>query len=396
MFFGLTPPDDNAYTKYIWREKHHFDLVICLVKRNGQEIDDVKMCIVEAKLKSLPDPEQLAKYDKKLKNNTTGQERDSELVFPIEGEFTQNDGIKQVILRDEKIYIKKIPANGKSQRSYNDTRWTCQKYILSHERQDINDWRAITWQEISKQLNDYAKDQSLIANTIEDYIKHLKNISIICNVVLTYSRSFSDKSSILNYEIFCNEINATDFKSKRLHDLVGKLAFSVLHEDIKKEINDTAKKLDANLRAKTFYTNQQPGVEFELEFDYTDKEESRKNRQEAIKKLRIGIQIQGNQYRHYLACDKSYSNLSTLAEQLRGRSSFFPKNQRDPDNPPNDKMHGTTRKQKGAFYVFDTNKFVYLMKEVGDKTFDKLLKDIIASLKEAQDAIGKAQHLNEP
>jgi hypothetical protein len=409
--FGITITSQTKI--YTWREKYNLDLVIIAIDWNYSKIDEdvcdsiescdsvdsilnAQVCVIEAKLKSLPTLDQLIGYDKKLETtrglnfdlndydylqwNMHGQLTGFKLIYdqgtnvqtlrPIYGTRINNIHIINPVVF-EKILLSQITL----------PICTCTSSICTCIPTACK-WNQKKWNDIAQAINTGVNIQNSsnpggLNAIINDYAVHLDNLANLICKVIGYSRSNFASKNKFTYEHLCIGINAPEFKKTRIHDLVGKVVFNDLEQRLFSAINlFQCNKLQ--ISHKTFYSNQQPGINFE--WCYEKPVKGVNNQLKSKKIFRIGVEIQGSHYRHYIATNTNWNNLKNIADKMH--DWFFPKGSR------NLKLHGKKKKNNKdninssheELYKFDVNKFVYSKMKLDEENFDQLSENIKYSM----------------
>ncbi len=375
LFGILITTDTKVYT---WREKYNLDLVIIAIDwinhiNNEDECDSVdeinnpQVCVIEAKLKSIPTLVQLDEYDQKLENGLRFDLNDSDYLQSTEHGlltgFKLEDSIKPKTITP--IYAGKT----------NTINTTFKKILLSQVPLPSCTWSQQNWNKVAKAIkkSGISTGHSGLSNIVEDYAIDLENLANLITGVINFSSNNFKTQQLFSYKELCDGINASQFKKIRIHDLVGKVVFNDLEQRLFKTINICQCKT-LQINHSTFYSNQQPGINFEWCYE--------KPGDKRI--FRIGVQIQGSDYRHYIATNTSWPDLKNLAHKIP--DWFFATINKNNLHAKN----GITKHNyiKNNFnqhlYRFDVDKFLYSKMELYPLepavTFDELEKAINKSL----------------
>ena len=244
---GIVQRDDEETYCLVWRESHHFDLIVVPYKK-PQSSGAHRATVIEAKLKSTPNLQQLNDYAEQIGLDIT-------LNVPK---------LKQSQFGPNRVHL---VANDVS------------KTLLSHEHNlDLSGtgWKPVFWSGLVSALESAVLqlgETSLLELLVKDYWNSLLSIQSI----LHNANNYLDKSSGW-YDLIKG---IEGFKEIRLHDLLSKYITSQLLVKLKKEI-------DAELY-ESFYTNQSAGISFK---------QSIRDRQG--RELWFGIQIQGRDMRRFV------------------------------------------------------------------------------------------------
>jgi hypothetical protein len=293
----------------IAREENKIDLTI-----KWKTGDDWNFVFIENKMKSIPTEKQLTEYDDKIPKIV------AESAKKIKG--------KKRVAENEKIVDRKP-----------------HKFLLtpffSALNSNSNDWKNITYSEeiinFLKEIKDFEFDKSGETNikmVIEKYISFLE----VQNEILIYLNldksenlknryyDFYSKNMIQNDDEIDEIISIEDqdtkhymshVRSLRLHDLVLKLAHSNLSNLLDEAFQNH------NLKEYHFHTNFSnstgiTSVRTRL-FERKNEKEQSKN-----KFIDIGIQLQGNQFRHYLSSSSNIKEKNIeMATELFNKRIWF-------------------------------------------------------------------------
>jgi hypothetical protein len=323
----------DEHNPIIAREENKIDLTIKW--KSGK---DSNFIFIENKMKSIPTKEQLNEYERKI----------SQLV----AESTKKLKGKNKILENEK----KV-----------DTKQ--HKFLLtpffSAVNSDSNDWKNITYSieiiDFLKEIKDFEfkkAEETNINMMIEKYISFLA----IQNEILTYlkldkldnfkqrSYDFYSKNMVQNDDKLDKLISVeeqdeehymTHVRSLRLHDLVLKLAHSNLANLLMEEFNKAKEK--GGLKENYIFQDS-----------FTNSSGLNSVRTEIIggKKIFLGIQLQGNQFRHFLSSDvKSIPKNIDLATELFNNRIWF----HDIDNNNTLLGNGRSKTLKAKLDIKDTS-----------------------------------------
>lgn len=363
--FGITIGKSTKI--YTWREKYNLDLVIIAIDwKNATDeqegivgIEKASVCVIEAKLKSIPTLEQLKEYDTKLKKGINFELNDSDYLQWSEQEkvkgfkltFDGNNGNLKPLIEGKPIEINLVPC--------------VKKILLSQIEPQQYSWELITWCKIAEILqttmpvNNNVEDSNLALNSIvNDYVVHLKNLANLITKVIAYSNENFNSDCNALYRCICCWTNDANFKQIRIHDLVGKVVFNDLENRLLSQIPGYEHN-SIKLRSYTHYSNQRPGIGFEWQFEGSS-EKNEKGRRKTKKVFSIGVQIQGSDYRHYISTTTEWDRLGDLSQIDCLQKQWFTGN-------------GFYQRQNGnGLYAFNANKFLFSQKNIDELTFNKL------------------------
>lgn len=287
-----------------WREKSNLDLVIvprsCIEaasigQRNSRcSSKPIIAVVIEAKLKSLPDAGQLKSYNEKL-----GQGIDLELdgIDWGNGEVVtaSTARIKLAELEAGDGGILWVPRK-KSQGCNGKIR----RVLLSPNGAALKDsygWDNVSWKSLKETMNaaqDLQAHTDLMRQVVNDYQNSLGNLLDVLEQAAKFVETAVGEN-VATFGVFYDAISDSGFRHRRIHDLVGKYASNLLERHVREKL---FAEIDEGMRSATIFTRQQPGIEFEWRVCSQDD-----------KDIRLGVQIQGKQYRHYV-CVKGEDKLS--------------------------------------------------------------------------------------
>ncbi len=323
----------------VWREKRNLDLVLVPFRAGNEPgqprllLSESRAHVIEAKLKSIPTASQLKGYDQDLKRG-----------FKLEADL---DGSNQSFWLG--------PAD-KTKPAAEITR-----ALLSTSRQEVlAGWLPATWAEIASAISAYADhaQPSPMKFILRDYGACLANLMKLTSAARTLTKSLVERDS--NYVEILNETRDPRFLAIRLRDLVSKIIYDELMQGELSKLGQD----EAGLRTEVFYTNTNPGFGFEYSIPTGGEN-----------KLRIGVQIQDTEFRHFIAAEAPSSQLQTLATSpllesgwLKGRTQLGPLGGKK------------TAKVDDELRVFGKDRFVYRFSRIGK---EHRMSDVSAALKES-------------
>jgi hypothetical protein len=263
---------DDFFIINVKREEGNKDIIIYFGNHDGQ----TKKLIIENKVKSLPNYEQLVKY------TTKDQSETYILLSLVSPPFSQSG----------KVYIPEF-----------NKEWTCLSYQdLAHLLQEI--------------VHEIEAMNSYHANIITDYIQLVLSLHHLTLDVIGEIRSDRYNyygSSNKSFETF-REIRMHDFFLKLKHEMIALEFYKVLHNRFPDLHFVPSKKWEDAKAEEVFvdsgFTNAS-GLS-EIKYVITEKADS---------PIILGIQIQGNQFRLFVEADKKIS--LKVAEQLVNHNLWF-------------------------------------------------------------------------
>ncbi len=388
LLFNITPRIKfSSSTKfYTWREKYNLDLVIIAIdwknpkiNKEGhdivEEIEKAYVCVIEAKLKSIPTLAQLKVYDDKLKNGLNFDLNSSDyLQMKNNGKITgfnliynNSNGTKCLTLLDKRksgrniipVFFEKLLLS-----QVKLPVCTCISSICTCTPTACK-WTQKHWDHIASAIktgiHPRGSSNPGLDAIVSDYASHLENLAKLITQVRGYSLSKFKSGSSYTYKQLCDDINAPEFNRIRIHDLVGKVVFNDLEQRLVNVINPCQCN-NLQFNHESFYTRQQPGIDFEWFY--------KGNANGKI--FKIGVQIQGSDYRHYIATNTNWTGLNKLSVILS----------KNPNNWFFTNINGKTLagKKNNNLYKFSADKFLYSKMTLNNEDFDQLSKNIKYSM----------------
>ena len=283
----------------IAREEKNIDLIV-----KWKEGDDFNYAFIENKIKSIPTPEQLVKYDKTIESYK------GVVRLDIEGKVNK--------------LTRKIAQDGNA------------RFLLTPFRSNLtlDKWQNISYAEriipFLKKIKDFEfayAEQTNIKMVIEKYISFLEDQNeIIRSLNLDNLKEFKNRQydfyskHTLDNEEESEKVSEdgeegdahymTKVRSLRLHDLVLKMAHSNLSNLLDHAFKNNIH-IKETYKCHDNFTNSSglSAVSTRL-YEIINKKDKRKN-----KYIDIGVQLQGNQFRYYLSSNDKDLNIK-LAEKL--------------------------------------------------------------------------------
>ena len=365
---GLPWQEGELTRCLVWREFKNLDLVlVALEPTKGTTLPSVRQraVCVEVKLKSVPTPEQLNDYSQKLVSGL-------KLVLPEE--FNE-PGAQILHLRPESI----------------------NKVLLSPRNatpQAIG-WHWTNWQAVAALFTAVAhipmENEGLRAILV-DYGQALENLHVVIDWVDAAFRDF--QANVHPFSDFVQVMNDQRLRDRRLHDLAGKYFFSLLETAIRNAVVEQCTPLPDgwSLSSYTSFSRSIPMLGLEL----TATETTQIIRRNAItetnhRSVNVGVQIQGNSYRHYLAVTKPINGLEELAvENFLGwfTSSPFEVPMAGTTMDENSivrEIDGLRNGRRSNLKVFGKEKFLYSDADCSSATFETLVAAVVKSITEAKE-----------
>ena len=310
-----------------FRERSNLDLIVIPAL---DELDDVKkVVVIEAKLKSIPTVEQLGKYNDTLgygevNNKSKASQIHLELFEHLDLELGYFKTSNSIAMANDKVTASKISFNAHNTViAYNlkidsdkkdkiKLEINLQRLLLAPacffndnesaehlSKVELNGWLLLEWNKFLDEIKPAEiAAESLFGQLVADYISSTKKVLDLVNQVDSKRRKFTeDNDNFINFYNF--SVLAKDFRSARLHDLVGKVAYYGLQKKLEKDLRNCCENLlaektelcDFELDAYTFFSNSVPGLG--IQFKCVSKNDVKRS-------ICIGVQLQGNDYRHYI------------------------------------------------------------------------------------------------
>lgn len=346
------------------REKFNMDLMLIPSIEDIKKATTCRIVIIEAKLKSIPTHQQLMEYNSKLENV---------LSIDIDGyeEFLneENSPFKELkIDKDSSGYKVTLKSTEDKTKNITTPGVTIRKILLTPEsylegwsESDFDGWESLDWHQLLACIPDLIDSRSkedLLNQTLVDYKKSTTNVAKLIESSIDHANQFIGHQH-LTYQPFYEDIqDSKKLRSLRVHDLVGKVVFNKLENALAKKINEVLdNQTGFEFVTQTFYTNSTPGLQCLFQ------------KKDGKKLFEIGIQIQGNDYRHFIS--KNFNSNKELIELGN-----------DVDIYQWMKMSGLNKGKRGSdeFKVYDKNKFIYLSHPIKDETYEQLSAKILESM----------------
>jgi hypothetical protein len=365
-FFGGSNIPTNVL---VFREKSNLDLIIVPIDhlpalseeneigKDGQvstDSVDLTICIVEAKLKSIPTKNQLISYSKKLDATITidlNDDNDSKLQIK---KPTKNNNERKVIIKnslgDEKVY-------GFKTIEYKCLLLAPESFLI--DKVEEFKWSNLNWKCLLCDIDELnieckREDENHLLNTfVSDYVTSTRLVIDLIKKVTETVDKFVDNNEI-NLDALHKFTIDSFFKKLKLHDLVGKVAYEYLAKKIHQTIPKSSNEI---VSYQAFMTNSTPG--FQIEYSKLDDK----------KQCGFGVQLQGTDYRHFVR--RSYiDDGSQLAECLDTKI----KNWMASDGNKGPKSNSDD------FKKFNINKFLYKSRTAEKYSFEDLHSALMKSL----------------
>jgi hypothetical protein len=341
--------DNELSTCIVWREKGNLDFIaIPLMSGTEQEAEAVpvknRALMVEAKMKSIPTKEQLEKY----------LQKDIKISYP---EDTQEFKIT-LHMRD-----RTQPQDSLVLRLLTPTGETVHRL-----------WIGIQWGTVATaiQNNVQAAPASLQA-ILTDYAQSLQHmVSLVNTVYERVDEAWSERGR-MKYKCLYDELTHVEFRKIRLHDLTGKAGFDALLRHITTYLPQHNENATDTFIRYVHFSRSQPGLTIEIPVDPN---------------YRLGVQIQGSSYRHFLSCVKDDKTLETLATGTRLWSEWFNTavggcNLKGCNDDLLVQYDSFKKERRTNLRVFNPNRFLYSAFSLNDWTLEQLAQAVRASMAKA-------------
>lgn len=284
LFFGEVFED----RVFVFREKVHMDLILLRVF-SGKLSDHTKTIAVavEAKLKSIPTQNQLDKYSDKFTKGILIDLPDSDDLF-----FAGIKNVKKIKLTigkegNAEIELKVEQEESSRLKTLKDKISGVGKtFILTPKTGDLfkGTWEQVTWDKVAEAMHQ-STDITLVHQVVRQYGKDLASLMCQLDLVDKLNQAF------INGELTLGELKNLlldeKFRNLRIHDLISKYSFWRLSSEIGRKLINPEK---YNLEVEANFFRSDPIINFFIKI----KDEK------ADSIGRIGVQIQENQYRHFI------------------------------------------------------------------------------------------------
>lgn len=282
------PGDENWCG--VFRELHGLDLVLVPVKKvepsncvsveagsGSFELIQERCAVVELKLKAIPTLEQLERYKSKLVKGVSYKLNDDD-VEPVKGriQIPQEASDRRRLLHvGSNLDLSKGFEGGEAVR-----------------------WQAVGWDDVVRIVEAFVACPSSkglgegMWAVIADYAQNLKGVL----EVVSHTKEFVNGADEFCYAEFVKLLTAFPaLKQARLQDLTGKRAYSDIVDKVRGKVK-------AAVILELLFTLGTPGLTASIEFSpRLDKDEETK--------IRLGAQLQGMRYRHFISAPSSWGGL---------------------------------------------------------------------------------------
>lgn len=327
-------PGEHSHC-FVWREKKHLDLILVPVAKAGGPVRN-RALVIEAKLKSVPTRSQLESYYTKTLALLRLDHDSNHPGFPI------------------CLSTKKAS--------------TCVKpklLLLSPSATKVHrQWNAVSWAQVQRKLKlavQQIKGNHGFKYILNDYVVALEALLEVIEKTRTFAKHCV--STNMTYDDYESELTHAELRQLRLHDLVGKLANDEWARSLQKKLRGH----QAALSVSVIFTNSQPGLNLEID---------------APNDFKIGIQIQGGQFRHYISHAQIYPELESHINRNNLLKLWFIRNVNQYS------LSGLVKKPTSArtnLRCFNRNKFLYSAVDLRTWKMQDVNKAILTSTKLAID-----------
>lgn len=429
LLFGPNPPNEVV----VWREPSNLDLVITAApralgdpeaaipglsgvdeplpavrsdKRVEASTDKVIAVVIEAKLKAVPTESQLRGYTAKLLKNGVGPLalEESEHVLTFKAGTWASIHLKLVsetVVSEttDRSYSKCVltaradKAGGTGTAIFAGIKGRLRRVLLApHKRTKAPGWDRLDWKSVFDCFPDAPHgEDSLMAQLLRGY--RAQGEALLKVLAATRSQI---RASLGNPEetmgMFDKAVTAKAWRQRRIHDLVGKYAYSLLEEAVwdrfrKPPVGEptveeyfSVNRMDFSLRSEPFFSNGSPGLNLMWRT-----EGASKNSRAGPRRFEIGVQMQAGQYRHFLSASHSNERpdphtLKNWAEEL-GRLELGSFWHRQVSTGEASIIVGQGAEQRNAFGV---NAFLYTHGPYSNVAVGSLSTLILDSLTDAR------------
>lgn len=354
----------------VFREKLNLDLIIIPIDdipklfeeqyNIGSQSDtidkELKVVVIEAKLKSIPTTKQLKKYSDALKKKIT--------IDLYEGD----DHSKLIINKNKRTLTIKYDNEITNAYVYKNIFYDCfllapKAFLLKElvsEGSPKLDWQNLNWNELFENLKPEWKGSNDDAHKklsifIQDYIESTNNVLDLISLVIKFAEEFIKKDSKLKLSTLCAFLMHDSFKRLKLHDLIGKVAYEFIGKKVHVSLAESVTEQKSSVKA--FLSNSMPG--FEIEYNFLNNK----------KEIGVGVQLQDCDYRHYIKRNYIETEPEPLIDIANRYNEWL--SDYDKEGVVQNVGKGTNKKD---YKQFNKDKFLYLSRKIEDLNFKELCK----------------------
>ena len=339
--------DEDTIFDDVKREEKNRDLTI-YYHRKG-ESKERRICIVENKLKSIPTEQQLLRYEKEIKEQYEDENNKDEKRIFKGGTLT---GIEETL-----------------------------------DRSELENWSFVSYEELAQEIKRIVDEGKVSVErdkqVIRQYIKDITNVSSVLKIAL---RTLGDHWLLSDGEML-NRLEEVKLKDVFLKH-VGCLLKSQIDEKISQEQGSLKTKWDIPKVDVSFFNKSSVVT---IIYKKVDREKVNK-KGEHPELWRLGVQIQGRQFRIYGGPGKSINEEETnnLFDELQGCGWF--------EEKCDGKIRGRHTSMNGGrgetgtlqYCKYKTNQYthIYQYRDIEEKeTREELAELVISELANAKEII---------
>jgi hypothetical protein len=294
--FKIPRADGEEPWCFAFRELSSLDLVVVPSMRlpgkiRGSAADErnyepsgAPCAVIEAKLKALPTAEQLKRYDQKLEQGIT-----------VEWENHAGVTRKQLLGLSRKKHM--LPVER--------LLLTLDGELPKAASTQFGPWEGVSWSCVAERIATFASGamqgglRHATRAVLTDYAESLKDV---LQVVQATRQMYLNSRSRCYADFLADVTEFNELRAARLFDLVGKRAYSEWLVDILNAVRPSgaAGHELGDPIGEAFFTRGMPGLTVEWNLHLSADVETI---------LRIGIQIQGKSYRHFVATRPKWPKL---------------------------------------------------------------------------------------
>lgn len=351
---GLPVHNGERSTCAVWREKGNLDLILVPQLQGNDDVPQLaaRALVIEAKLKSIPTEDQLAKY---LTKTLT-------LTWPED--FSTN--------------TVRLSLSGRTGQALQPAR-----RLLTPCGETIAEWEGIKWTDVADAIAQHAGNaHEALRSVLQDYAQSLQAIIRIVKetrACVTAARN----DQCYDYTKLHGQLTAQSFRTLRIHDLVGKIGYDELLRLFAMDWSDVLRLGQLPIRRYVHFSRGQPGFGCEL----------------TNNGLTLGVQIQGTSFRRYVSVPRDDSGLEREIVRRDLVHSWFRGSVGEHSlhgygNTPPDAHETCYGPRLTNLRVFNSSRFVYSATSLSGVSLSTLAHAIQSSLTQAHDlaTAAAAQH----
>jgi hypothetical protein len=418
-----------------WREYRSLDLVLLAAPRVvGEELwldettritspakgtlpvcEDVCLVVLEAKLKSLPTEEQFCRYDETIWNGL-GLEFEDPSPEPSEAALARARGpwelvsVKRQKSKSKNGYVNSDPGvvllSAKDTQDDEDGVATTGKRsiigliqarmarkVLAWNQPMGGSWELVAWSALLECFPaENGREGGLLVELLKDYRRSTSALVRVGARTLAAAAAFASDSGHTLGEMH-GVLMDPAFRKRRIHDLVGKLAFSSLARGVVDELKADLRGFEVSgvkfeIEWYAFMTRATPGFTVAWRASGPSPGRSKKPRVFAT-----GVQVQRCEYRHFTSASHAEKRTDGLLKQWS--------NKLERSDTAQSKWWRTAVSAGGvaiplgagagegtdAFRPFGEEHFLYTFAAIPSCTFDELVEALKRSLNTARELV---------